>query len=57
MGYCHAKPSKYANKIYMIIILWEKYRYKFLPMGVSNSPEHFKKNELPIPRVKVYVLV
>ena len=43
MGYYNIKLSEDASNLYMIIILWEKYLYKCLPMGVSNSPEHFKR--------------
>ena len=37
-----------AGNLCTIILPWGKYRYKHLPMGVSNSPENFqqKMNDL-----------
>ena len=37
IGYYHTRLIKQARNIYTIILLWGKYRYKGLPMGVSNS--------------------
>ena len=48
MGYYHIRHSKNARKLGTIILLWEKYRYKRLPMGISNLPDIFqhKMNDL-----------
>ena len=43
MGYYHIRLSENANNLYTIIILWQKYQYKLLPMGVSNSPYIFQQ--------------
>ena len=47
MGYYHTRLSEKASNLCTIILLWEKYRYKRLPMGVSKPPDIFqeKKNE------------
>ena len=37
MGYYHIQLSKNASTLCEIILSWEKYCYKRLPMGVSNS--------------------
>ena len=39
MGYYHIQLSKNASSLCMVILMWGKYRYKRLPMEVSNSPE------------------
>ena len=36
MGYYHIRLSKNVSNLYTIIIPWGKYRYKRLPMGVTN---------------------
>ena len=36
MGYYHSRLSKNASNLCMIILLWEKCRYKSLPMGFDN---------------------
>ena len=48
MGYNHIQLSENASKICTIILLWGKYRYKSLPMGVANRPDIFqhKMNDL-----------
>ena len=42
MGYYQIRLSEESSKIFSIILPWGKYRYKHLPMGVSNSPEIFQ---------------
>ena len=39
MGYYHIRIRKNASKLCAIILLWGKYWYKRLPMGVANSPD------------------
>ena len=39
MGYYHISLSKNESNLCKIIVLWEKYHYKCLPMGVANSPD------------------
>ena len=48
MGYYHICLSEHDSNLYTTILPWEKYRYKCLPMGVSNSPEILqeKMNEI-----------
>ena len=48
MEYYHIQLSKNASNLYTIILPWEKYFFKHLPMGVANSPEIFqqKMNDL-----------
>ena len=48
MGYYHIRLRKNVSKLCTIILPWGKYRYKRLPMGVTNSPEIFqqKMNDL-----------
>ena len=48
MGYYHIQLRKNASNLCIIILMWGKYRYKRLPMGVANSPEIFqqKMNDL-----------
>ena len=41
MVYYHIRISVNVNNLFMIILLWGKYRYKHLPMGVRNSPDIF----------------
>ena len=43
MGYYHIRLSKNSRNLCTIILLWIKYRYKHLPMGVANSPEIFQQ--------------
>ena len=43
MGYYHIQLSKNASNLCKIIIMWVKYRYKRLPVGVVNSPDIFQK--------------
>ena len=43
MGYYHIWLSKNASNLCTIILPWEKYRYKRLPMGVANSPDIFQQ--------------
>ena len=48
MGYYHIRLSKNASNLCTIIPPWGKYRYKHLPMGVTNSQDMFqhKMNDL-----------
>ena len=48
MGYYHIKLSKNSSNLCTIIIPWERNYYKFLPMGIANSPDIFqqKMNDL-----------
>ena len=41
MDFYHIYLSKQASNQCNIILLWGKYQYKCLPMGVSNSPGIF----------------
>ena len=41
--YYHIRLTEDASNLCTIIILFGKYRYKCLPMGVSNSPETFQQ--------------
>ena len=41
MGYYHIRLSEQDINLCTIILLWGKYRYKRLPMGVSKPPGHF----------------
>ena len=43
MEYYHIRISKNASNLCMIIIPWEEYRSKRLPMRVVNSPENFQQ--------------
>ena len=38
-GCFHIQLRKNVSNLCTIIIPWRKYRYKLLPMGVSNSQE------------------
>ena len=43
MGYYHIRHSEHASNLCTIILSRVKYRYKRLPMGVSNSPDIFQE--------------
>ena len=43
MGYRHILLSEQASDLCTIILPWGKYRYKCLPIGVSNSPDIFQE--------------
>ena len=43
MGYYHIQLSKNASNLCRIILLWGKYCYKCLPMGVVDSIDIFKQ--------------
>ena len=43
MDYYQIRLREQASKLYTIIRTWGKYRYKRLPMGVSNSPDIFQE--------------
>ena len=42
MGYYTIRLREQAGNLCTIILTWGKYRYKHLPMGVSNSPDIFQ---------------
>ena len=48
MGYYHIKLCPFSRQLCTIILLWGKYEYQKLPMGLCNSPDIFqeKMNEL-----------
>ena len=48
MGYYHIYLREQARNLCTIILTWGKYRYKCLPMRVSNFPDIFqeKMNEM-----------
>ena len=43
MGYYHMRLRKNASNLCTIILLWVKYRYKRLSMGVANSKDIFQR--------------
>ena len=43
MGYDNIRLSKNASNLCTIVIIWGKYRYKRLKMGVANSPDIFQQ--------------
>ena len=43
MVYYHIQVTEDASNLCTVILSWIKYRYKRLPMGVSNSPENFQQ--------------
>ena len=46
MVYCHISHSEQASNLCTIIISWEKYQYKRLPMGVSPDIFEEKMSEM-----------
>ena len=42
-GYFHIKISHNISNLCTIIIIWGKYFYKKLSMGISNPPEMFQQ--------------
>ena len=48
IGYFHMRLKKNASNLCTIVLLWGKYCYKHLPMGIANSSEIFqqKMNDL-----------
>jgi hypothetical protein len=42
MGYYHIPLDKYSQKLCTTILPWGKYHYKWLPMGIKNSPDIFQ---------------
>ncbi len=42
MGYNTIKLNPDAQELYTIVLPWEKYRYRRLPMGVAGSPDIFQ---------------
>ena len=43
MGYYHIELDLLPQEICTIVLLWGKYRYKQLHMGVANSPNIFQE--------------
>ena len=43
MGYYHIELSPDSKTLCMIVLLWGKYEYQCLPMGLSNSPDIFQE--------------
>ena len=43
MGYYHIKLDPKSSKLCTIVLLWGKYKYRKLPMGLWNSPENFQE--------------
>ena len=43
MGYYHIQISNNVSNLCTIIIQWENYCYKHLPMRVANSPDIFQQ--------------
>ena len=43
LGYYHIRLSENTSNLYTIILLWGKYCYKRLPMGVANLPDIFQQ--------------
>ena len=39
MGYYHIQLSENSSNLCTIILIWDKYYYKHLPMGVAKSPK------------------
>ena len=58
MEYYPIRLSENSSNLCTIILLWGKDHYKFLPMGVRNSPYIFQqKNECLFPRVLMYTCI
>ena len=43
MGYYHIELSPDSKRLYAIVLLWGKYEYQKLPMGLCNSPDIFQE--------------
>ena len=43
MGYYYIELSPGSKQLCKIVLLWGKYDYQKLPMGVCNSPDIFKE--------------
>ena len=43
MGYYHIPLSNQDSNLCTIILLWGKYKYKRLPMGICNPPDIFQE--------------
>ena len=43
MRYYYTRISENTSNLCKIIIPWGKYGYKFIPMGVTNSPDIFQQ--------------
>jgi len=39
MGYYHIELNPISRKLCTIVLLWGKYEYQRLPMGLCNSPD------------------
>ena len=42
MGCYHNMPDAYAQRIFVIALPWEKYKYLRLLIGLSESPDKFQ---------------
>ena len=42
MGYYHIELSPFSSELCMIVLLWGKYDYLRLLMGLVNSPDIFQ---------------
>ena len=42
MGYYHIPLDKAAQRLCTTVLLWGKYRYLHLPMGISSAPDIFQ---------------
>ena len=43
MGYYHIELSPFSRELCTIVLLWGKYEYLRLPMGLVNSPDIFQE--------------
>jgi hypothetical protein len=43
LGYCHIELTPFSKQLWMIILPFDKYEYKQLPMGLCNSPDISRK--------------
>ena len=55
MGYYQKRLSEQASNICTIILPWGTYRYKCLPMGVSNSPYIFRMKWTKCSTIRIYL--
>ena len=57
MRYYRIQRTEHASNLCTIIIALGKYRYKHLPMVVSNSPENLKQNMNDLLQVSEFIHV
>ena len=43
MGYYHKPLDEYSQNLCTIILLWGKFKYKKLPMGIASAPAIFQE--------------